>query len=65
MFQTLAQLRFLIKTHPIGLAGTYGYVAPGNLLTCLINIEHRSYEYIGIILYFFLELAYTMKISKK
>ena len=50
------------------LVGTYGYVAPGNVLTvltCLINIEHRSYEYIGIIFYFFLELAYTMKITEK
>ena len=35
------------------LAGTYGYLAPGNVLTCLINIEHRSYEYIDIIFYFF------------
>ena len=35
------------------LAGTYGYVAPGNVLTCLINIDHRSYEYIYIIFYFF------------
>ena len=35
------------------LAGTYGYLAPGNVLTCLINIDHRSYEYIYIIFYFF------------
>ena len=36
------------------LAGTYGYVALGNLLICSINIEHRSYAYIGIIyIYFF------------
>ena len=36
------------------LAGTYGYVAPGNVLICSINIEHRSYAYIGIIyIYFF------------
>ena len=34
------------------LAGTYGYLAPGNVLT-LINIDHRSYEYIGIIFFFF------------
>ena len=35
------------------LVGTYGYLAPGNVLTCLINIEHRSYEYINIIFYLF------------
>ena len=27
------------------LAGTYGYVAPGNILNCSINIEHRVYIY--------------------
>ena len=34
------------------LAGTYGYLVPGNVLT-LINIDHRSYEYIGIIFFLF------------
>ena len=31
------------------LAGTYGYVAPGNVLICSINIESRSYESSGMI----------------
>ena len=34
------------------LAGTYGYVAPGNVLICSINIEHRSFAYIGITFFF-------------
>ena len=36
------------------LASIYGYVAPGNVLICSINIEYRSYVYIAIILCFFL-----------
>ena len=35
------------------LASIYGYVAPGNVLICSINIEYRSYVYIAIILCFF------------
>ena len=47
------------------LAGTYGYIAPGNILNCLINIEHKTYEHIDIIFPFCVELAYTMKITEK
>ena len=45
MFQTLAQLNFLIETPLIGLslAGTYGYVALGNIFNFLINVEHREH----------------------
>ena len=47
------------------LASIYGYVAPNNVLICSINIEYRSYVYIAIILCFFVEIAYMMKITKK
>jgi hypothetical protein len=47
------------------LAGTYGYIAPGNILNFLINIEHKAHEHIGIIFRSFVELAYTMKITEK
>jgi serine/threonine protein kinase len=47
------------------LAGTYGYIAPGNILNFLINIEHKAHEHIGIIFRSFAELAYTMKITEK
>ena len=47
------------------LAGIYGYVAPGNVLICSINIEYRWYVYIAIILCFFVEIAYMMKIIEK
>ena len=47
------------------LAGIYGYIAPGNVLICSINIEYRSYVYIAIILCFFVEIAYMMKITEK
>ena len=52
------------------LAGTYGYVALGNVLICSINIEHRScihWHNILLLLFFFffVELACTMKITKK
>ena len=47
------------------LASTNGYIAPGNILFFKINVEHRVYEYIGIIFCLFAELAYTMKITEK
>ena len=47
------------------LASIYGYVAPDNVLICSINIEYRSYVYIAIILCFFVEIAYMMKVTKK
>ena len=47
------------------LAGTYGYIAPGNIPHFKINVEHRVYEYIGIIFCLFAELAYTMRITEK
>ena len=47
------------------LAGTYGYIAPGNIPHFKINLEHRVYEYIGIIFCLFAELAYIMRITEK
>ena len=47
------------------LAGTYGYIAPGNILNILAIVENRAYKHIGIIFCLFAELAYTMKITEK
>ena len=40
-------------------------LALGNILFFKINVEHRVYEHIGMILCLFAELAYTMKITEK
>ena len=61
----IAKLLYPDSSNWTSLAGTYGYVAPGNILNFLINVENRAYKHIGIIFYLFAELAYTMKITEK
>ena len=46
-------------------AGTYGYIAPGNRLNFLINVEDTTYEHVDMIFCLFAEFAYTMKITEK
>ena len=51
----------ILNSNWTSLAGTYGYVAPGNILHFLTNVEHKAYEHIGMIFYLFAKLAYTNK----
>ena len=61
----IARLLYLGSSNWTLLAGTYGYIAPGNILNILAIVENRAYKHIGIIFCLFAELAYTMKITEK
>ena len=61
----IAKLLNLDSSSWTSLAGTYRYILPSNVLQLKINVEYRVYEHICMILCLFVELAYTMKITKK